>query len=69
MARKDPPICETCGVEFTVKRHIIIDCSKYAYSRSKHSIPYQLSEALQPDLQSNINIVNFLKETKLYNLI
>ncbi|KAF0758288.1 Uncharacterized protein FWK35_00021495 [Aphis craccivora] len=68
MARKDPPICETCGVEFTVK-HIIIDCSKYADSRSKHSILYQLSETLQPDLQSNINIVNFLKETKLYNLI
>ncbi|XP_022162924.1 uncharacterized protein LOC111028544 [Myzus persicae] len=68
MAIKAPPICEACGVEFTVK-HIIIDCSKYADSRSKQSIPYQLSEALQPDLQSNINIVNFLKETKLYNLI
>ncbi|KAF0769812.1 Uncharacterized protein FWK35_00001706 [Aphis craccivora] len=68
MARKDPPICETRGVEFTVK-HIIIDCSKYADSTSKHSIPYQFSEALQPDLQSNINIVNFLKETKLLKCI
>ncbi|VVC33472.1 Hypothetical protein CINCED_3A009096 [Cinara cedri] len=68
MARKDPPICETCGVECTVE-HIIIDCLKYADSRSKYSIPYQLSEALQSDLQSNTNIVNFLKDTKLYNLI
>ncbi|KAF0761389.1 Uncharacterized protein FWK35_00018677 [Aphis craccivora] len=49
MARKDHPICETCEVEFTVK-HIIINCSKYANSRSKHCIPYQLSGALQPDL-------------------
>jgi hypothetical protein len=68
MARKDPPICETCGVEIIVK-HIIIDRSKYVVSRSKPFIPYQFSEALQPDLQSIINIINFLKEIKLYNLI
>ncbi|KAL4136142.1 hypothetical protein QTP88_007706 [Uroleucon formosanum] len=68
MARKDPPTCESCGVEFTVK-HILIDCFKYSDSRSKHHIPQQLSEALQPDLQSNINIINFIKEIKLYNLI
>jgi len=68
MVKKDPLICKSFGVEFTVK-HILIDYFKYSDSRSKHHIPKQLSESLQPDLQSNINIVNFLKEIKLYNLI
>ncbi|KAE9544361.1 hypothetical protein AGLY_001540 [Aphis glycines] len=65
MARKNPPICETCEVEVTVK-HIIIDCSMYVDSRSKHSIPYQLSEALQSDLQSKINI--YVPKTTEYGM-
>jgi len=67
MARKDPPIYE-CGVEVTVK-HLLIDCYKYSDSRTKHQLPQQLSEALQPDPQSNVQIINFLKDIKLYNLI
>jgi len=45
-----PPICESCGVEFTVK-HILIDCFEFSDSSFKHHIPQKLSEALQPDLQ------------------
>jgi len=32
-------------------------------------MPHLLGEASQPDLQLNINIIDFLKETKLFNLI
>jgi hypothetical protein len=68
MSRKDPSICETCCIEVTVK-YILIDCYKYSDSRSKHQLPQQLSEALQPNLQSNINIINYLKDINLYNFI
>jgi hypothetical protein len=68
MSKKDPPICETCGIEVTIK-HILIDCYKYSDSRSKQHLPQQLSEALQPDLQSNINIINYLKDINIYIFI
>lgn len=69
MARKDPLVCESCDVEFTAKHTITERLNlKYVDSRIKQHIPHQSSEALQPALQS-INIINFLKEIKLYNLI
>jgi len=52
--------------------HILIECFKYTNSKIKHHIwvsKVSISEALQPDLQLNINIISFSKELKLYKLI
>lgn len=43
--------------------------TEYTDPIMKHYIPMQLSGALQPNLQSKINTINFLKEINLYNLI
>ena len=68
MEKSDPPICETCGVDLTVK-HIITECRKYKDARKKNDISQKIGEALGPDLQSTNNLLQFLKETKIYNLI
>lgn len=63
VAKNDTPICESYGVAVTVK-HMITECRKY-----KRLIPQELRKALQPDHQSNVNIIKFLREMKLYNSI
>jgi len=69
MKTNDPPICETCVVDYTVK-HIITECQKYEDIRKNNqNIPQQIGEALGPNPQSNTNIIQFIKETHLYNLI
>jgi len=68
MEKNDPPICEMCGVDFTVK-HIITECQKFEDTRKKHHIPQQIGEAIGPDTQSTTNILQFIKEIQLYDLI
>jgi ribonuclease HI len=68
MEKNDPPICEMCGVVYTVK-HIITECQKYEDMRKKHQISQQIGEALGPDPQSITKILQFIKIIQLYNLI
>ena len=68
MEKNDPPICQACGVDLTVK-HIITECRKYDDMRKKYDISQQIGEALGPDTQSIHNIIQYIKEIQLYNLI
>jgi len=68
MEKTDPPICEMCGVDLTVK-YIITECQKYDDMRKKYDISQQIGEALGPDTQSILNIIQYIKEIQLYNLI
>jgi len=68
MEKNDPPICEMCGVDLTVK-HIITECQKYDDMRKKYDISQQIGEALGPDTQSIHNIIQYIKKIQLYNLI
>lgn len=59
---------ESRGMDNTIK-HIISEFLQLEDSRINYHISHPLGEALQPDLQSNINIINFLREIELYILI
>lgn len=69
MLNKDAVICETCGVAAYTVKHILTERQKYEDSRKKHHISRHIGETLGPYLQSITNIIQFLKETQLYNLI
>jgi ribosomal protein L32 len=68
MAREDAPICQTCGTALTVK-HIIADCLMYEHERVDHRISHHLDTALGPNQEKIIDLINFLKQTKLFNSI
>lgn len=58
VARNDPPVCESCEMEYTVNR-IFTECLNFKDARNKHRTPHLLGETIQPDRRSNINIINF----------
>lgn len=58
----DPPTCESCRVDYTTK-HILTECQNTKDLRNK--TPYSTIRRSTSDLQSNININNFLKKTEL----
>lgn len=59
-------ICEVCGVDYTVK-YIITECQKYEDTRKKYCTSQKIGEA--QDLSSTTNIIQYIKEIQLYNLI
>lgn len=64
-----PPNCETCNTLLTIK-HILIDCNKYNNIRNKLNISSNsLQTILKNDLNHFKNIIQFVKEIKLYNKI
>ncbi|XP_026811214.1 uncharacterized protein LOC113552556 [Rhopalosiphum maidis] len=67
MARKEPPICQTRGTALIVK-HLIADCLKFNQERVMNGISYNLDTALGPDHEKNLEIINFTKQAKLFNL-
>jgi hypothetical protein len=61
-----PPQCITCGCTFTVK-HILLECMDYSDFRNNY-----FSETNMKDLfekTSPNNIIDFIKETELYNML
>ncbi|XP_058449303.1 uncharacterized protein LOC131429269 [Malaya genurostris] len=66
LKKEEPPNCECCGVELTV-RHIILECRKYDGERRKYNIGSSLYEALGNTDEQAIQLLNFLRETKLNN--
>lgn len=68
MAREEPPICQTCGTLLTVK-HLIADCLMFNQERAEHKISYNLDAALGLNQKKNLDLIKFLKQTKLFNLI
>jgi len=69
MNRSEPDQCQTCGETSTVE-HLICHCRKFPDIRSKlNNIEDNLEEALSPQPINIEKIVNYLKLTKLYQLI
>ncbi|XP_058448897.1 uncharacterized protein LOC131428855 [Malaya genurostris] len=66
LKKEEPPNCECCDVELTV-RHIILECRKYDGERRKYNIGSSLYEALGNTDEQAIQLLNFLRETKLNN--
>jgi hypothetical protein len=62
IAKEEPPSCQTCGTQLTVK-HILTECHQYETLRSENNIPDQLNESLGP--QATNSMLNFLKQTGL----
>lgn len=63
-----PPVCRYCGVSFTVQ-HILQDCRGFEESRKNNSISGTLPTILANEKRKEISMINFLKETSLYNKI
>jgi len=68
MTREDAPMCQTCGIDHSVK-HIVSDCLKYVQDRTEHSVSHSFYSALGPNYQQNLDLINFLKQTNIYNQI
>jgi len=68
MAKEEPPSCQTCGTLLTVK-HLIADCLMFNQERAENNISYNLDTALGPNQNNNLDIIKFLKQTKLFGLV
>jgi len=68
MAKEEPPICQTCGTMLTVK-HLIADCLMYNQEQVELRIFYKLDTAFGYNHEKELGIINFMKRTKLFNLI
>ncbi|KAF0765210.1 Uncharacterized protein FWK35_00013081 [Aphis craccivora] len=68
MNRTEPDQCQTCGKTSTVE-HLICHCRKFADIRTKLNIEDNLEHALSPQPINIQKIFNYLKLTKLYQLI
>uniref|UniRef100_A0AAG5DU64 Uncharacterized protein n=2 Tax=Anopheles atroparvus TaxID=41427 RepID=A0AAG5DU64_ANOAO len=68
ITKDSPPICSTCGTQITV-HHLIVECRAFSNERSQNNIPYDLPSALNNKDTLERNILNFLKQTKLYESI
>jgi len=70
MRHEDPAQCITCGEALNIKHVLLVSTlPQFADTRTSLNIPEHLYEALGPDYENSINILTFLKITKLYNLI
>jgi hypothetical protein len=52
MVKEEPPTCEICGVQLTMK-HIIIECLKYQQVRQIIGLDTTLDAALGPKTEEN----------------
>lgn len=68
MRGEEPPQCGTCMCPLSV-RHIFEDCLKFREQRAKHRIPPSIAKALGDDVEMTDRIIDFCKETKLFELI
>ena len=64
LTNEQPPFCISCNEPFTVK-HFLITCTEFNYIRKKYYTAKTVND-LFSDTSSD-KIVNFLKETNLFN--
>ena len=64
LTNEQPPFCISCNEPFTVK-HFLITCTEFNYVRNKYYTAKTIKE-LFSDTSSD-KIINFLKETNLFN--
>ena len=64
LTNEQPPFCISCNEPFTVK-HFLITCTEFNYIRNRYFTAKTVKE-LFSDTSSDI-IINFLKETNLFN--
>jgi hypothetical protein len=61
MEKNDPPICEMCGVVYTVK-HIISECQKYDDTRKNTKYHNKSEKHSDPTLNHSPKSYNLLKK-------
>lgn len=66
--RGEPTKCDTCNTNITVE-HILLECPKYEAERNTNKIPPSLKEALSNNEETTTRLINYLKETMLFNKI
>lgn len=66
--KSSPPMCNSCGTRTTVQ-HILTDCRLYAHQRSNCGITGSLCEILSYNPQRETAILQFLKDSNIYNEI
>ena len=64
LTNEQPPFCISCNEPFTVK-HFLITCTEFNYIRNRYFTAKTVKE-LFTDISSD-KIINFLKETNLFN--
>ena len=64
LTNEQPPLCISCNEPFTVK-HFLITCTEFNHIRNKYYTTKTIKE-LFSDTSSD-KIINFLKETNLFN--
>ena len=64
LTNEQPPFCISCNEPFTVK-HFLITCTEFYYIRKKYFTPNTVKELFNDT--SSDKIINFLKETNLFN--
>jgi hypothetical protein len=68
MSNDEPPLCETCNTQITVK-HNITKCHKYQQERTNLNLTETLDAILGPNPDQNTKILTFLKLTNLMDKI
>jgi hypothetical protein len=61
----EPPLCENCATTLTVP-HILYDCGLFGAARAKYGIDVI---SLGNDVEKNENLLYFLKDIGIINLI
>ena len=64
LTNKQPPFCISCNEPFTVK-HFLITCTEFNYIRNRYFTAKTVKELFTNT--SSDKIINFLKETNLFN--
>ncbi|KAJ8962363.1 hypothetical protein NQ318_018347 [Aromia moschata] len=67
MESGNPTLCEHCNCQLSVK-HFLSECPQYNVARQRHNITGDTKEDLNPSSNLN-NIINYLKDIKLYSYI
>ncbi|KAJ8962280.1 hypothetical protein NQ318_018259 [Aromia moschata] len=67
MESGNPTLCEHCNCQLSVK-HYLSECPQYNVARQRHNITGDTKEDLNPSSNLN-NIINYLKDIKLYSYI
>ncbi|CAI6356964.1 unnamed protein product [Macrosiphum euphorbiae] len=68
MAKEEPPMCPSCGVQVTIS-HILTECQTYHNTRTSHNLPESLSEILSNHPQAIVNIIKFIAAANLQTKI
>lgn len=65
---EDPPYCYECQTLVTIK-HIISECPHYEEHRERYNVSRNFKQALRDTNENITNVMNFLKDSGLYNKI